>query len=214
MPRYLVEFIGTFFLVLTIALSVASGSVLTPVAVGAILMAMVYMGGHISGAHYNPAVTVAVLLRGKCSPKDAAPYIVAQLLAAFGAAMLAHHLTGKFFFATPREGVPMIHAIAAEAIFTFALASVVLHVATHKKNAGNGFYGVAIGFTVAASAVAIGPISGGALNPAVGVGPAIYAIVRGQTVPGDVFIIYTVGPLIGGVVAALAFRAVKGSDSD
>ncbi len=214
MPKYIVEFIGTFFLVLTIALAVASGSVLAPIAIGAMLMVMVYLGAHISGAHYNPAVTAAVLLRGKCAAKDAGPYIATQILAAFAAAALAHVLTGKVFFAEPGKDVSMGIAIAGEAVFTFALASVVLHVATHRKTAGNGFYGVAIGFTVAASAVAIGPVSGGALNPAVGLGPALYALVRGIAVPSSVFIIYTVGPLIGGVLAAVAFNAVKGTEAD
>lgn len=214
MPKYLVEFIGTFFLVLTIALAAASGSVLAPIAIGAMLMVMVYMGGHVSGAHYNPAVTVAVLLRGKCAVKDVGPYICAQFLAAFAGAAASQMLTGKTFFAAPGPDTTLGVAIMGEAIFTFALASVVLHVATHKRNAGNGFYGVAIGFTVAASAVVIGPVSGAALNPAVGLGPALLAMVRGAPVPSSVFIIYTAGPLIGAVLAAMAFNAVKGTEAD
>ena len=80
MNRYATELIGTFFLVLTVALTVMGGTPLAPLAIGSALMVMVYMGGHISGGHYNPAVTVAVRLRGAMEPSDFLPYILAQCL--------------------------------------------------------------------------------------------------------------------------------------
>ena len=89
--KYLVEFIGTFFLVLTIGMTVISpgdAGNLAPLAIGGVLMVMIFAGGHISGAHYNPAVTLAVFLRGKCPAKDVAPYIVSQLIAAAVASSL------------------------------------------------------------------------------------------------------------------------------
>ena len=95
MKKYLVEFIGTFFLVLVICLSTGNGgNMLAPIAIGAVLMVMVYMGGHISGAHYNPAVTLAILIRGKIGMKDAAIYMVTQIVAAFAAAMLFNLIWG------------------------------------------------------------------------------------------------------------------------
>lgn len=219
MRKPIIEFIGTFFLVLTIALSVGWSSTIAALAIGSMLMAMVYMGGHISGAHYNPAVTVAIAIRGKCPPRDVGAYIVAQLLGAIAAAAVAHFLNGKAFVPMPAhadivDSMYWARILVAEAVFTFALASVVLHVATHKGTSGNSFYGLAIGFTVAASAVAIGPVSGAALNPAVGIGPALYALVTGAHPPASNFLIYTVGPIAGAIVAALAFNAVKGPDAE
>lgn len=207
MQRYFIEFIGTFLFVLAIATAVASGSVLAPLAIGCGLMAMVYFGGHISGAHYNPAVTVAVFLRGKCAAADVLPYMAAQLLGAFAAGALGHMATQKLFFAQPAAGTSVLVATVMEAVWTFALASVVLNVATHKKTAGNSYYGLAIGFVVLAGAVGIGPITGGAFNPAVGLGPTLYAkFFAGADIPAPLFLIYTLGPIAGGALAAVVFK--------
>ena len=89
MNKYLTEFIGTFFLVLTIGLSVLGGTPMAPLAIGAVLMVMVYMGGHVSGGHYNPAVSLAVLLRGKLQARDVVPYMTAQVLGAVAAGAFA-----------------------------------------------------------------------------------------------------------------------------
>ena len=171
MKKYITEFIGTFFLVLVIGLSAFVGSgVPAPLAIGAVLMVMVYAGGQISGAHYNPAVTVAVWVRGRISSADAVSYIIAQLLGAVVAAFLVKYLVDKNLF--PQEAlknsVP-IKAVVAELLGTFALAYVVLNVATSKATAGNSYFGLAIGFTVMAMAFALGKFSGGAFNPAVAI---------------------------------------------
>ena len=207
MKKYIAEFIGTFFLVLTIGCTVLPGAagVIPPLAIGAILMTMIFAGGHISGAHFNPAVTLAVFIRGKCDAKDVLPYWIAQVAAAFAAASAAVFLTGK-------SGTPMVFtnvpaALVAEFLFTFALAYVVVNVATAKATGGNSFYGLAIGMTVMAGAFSVGGISGGAFNPAVAVGLAVMKLVSF----GDSWIHFA-ADLAGGLVAGLAFKFLNPED--
>ena len=163
MKAYVTEFIGTFFLVFSIYLTVSADLAVAPLAIGATLMVMVYMGGHISGAHYNPAVSLACLIRGALKPKDFVPYLVAQLAGALCASLIGHYITGKGFAPAPGAMVETGPALLVEILYTFALALVVLNVATSKKTEGNSFYGLAIGFTIAAAAFAGGGISGGNL---------------------------------------------------
>ena len=205
MKRYLTEFIGTLFLVLTIGLSVLGGSPLAPLAIGVALTAMVYMGGHVSGAHYNPAVSLAMLFGGKFAAKDLIPYVVSQLAGAIAGALLVVAILGRTFAPAPGAGSPMLSALLVEVAFTFALALVVLNVGTTKANAGNSFYGIAIGFTVMAGAFAGGGVSGGAFNPAVGAGPILVQALLGGGTFANLWL-YLVGPFVGGALAALAFR--------
>lgn len=174
MAKYVVELIGTFFLVLTIGCTVLKpddAGAMAPLAIGSALMVMVFAGGHVSGAHYNPAVTLAVCLRGKCAPADVPGYMAAQVVGAILAGLAALPLKG---FPTVSAGNPdVVRALLAEFLFTFALCYVVLNVATAKGTSGNSFYGLAIGFTVLAGAYAVGPISGGVFNPAVAVGVTV-----------------------------------------
>jgi aquaporin Z len=211
MKSYLTEFIGTFFLVLTIGLTVVQGVAAAPLAIGSVLMVMVYMGGHVSGGHYNPAVSLAVMLRGKLSPLQFIPYVVAQVAGALAAAVtVAYLLDGKTFVPAPGKDVTQMQALVAEILFTLALALVVLNAATAAKTAGNSFYGLAIGFTVMVGAFAAGPISGGAFNPAVGTGPAfikaLWAPTEGESSPLTTMWIHIVGPFVGAIVAAAVFR--------
>jgi aquaporin Z len=203
---YATEVVGTYFLVLTIGLTSLSQSPLAPLAIGCSLMIMVYMGGHVSGAHYNPAVTLAVWMRGKLPAGDIAPYWIAQLLGAILAALTVLYLTGKTFAAAPGADVSMGRALAVEAIFTFALALVVLNSATARQTEKNSFYGLAIGFTIVVAAFAGGSISGGAFNPAVGIGPMLIDTLMGHGGMSNVWL-YIVGPLAGAALAALFFRA-------
>lgn len=205
MRKTMTEFIGTFFLVLTIGLTVLSGSPFAPLAIGASLMVMVYMGGHVSGAHYNPAVTLALSLRGKLPAKDVLPYMAAQIAGALAAALVARAITGQTFAPAPAALASPLAALLVEILFTFALALVVLNVATSSKTQGNSFYGLAIGSTVVVGAFAGGPISGGAFNPAVGIGPTIVDALLGSGTLGHLWL-YLVGPLLGGILAALVFR--------
>ncbi len=200
MKKYLVEFIGTFFLVFTVGAAVRSGAALAPVAIGSILMVMIFAGGHVSGGHFNPAVTLAVWLRGKCEAKDVVPYWVAQLAAAVIAALVVIYVAGKPADAPALHGT--VPSLIVEFLFTFALAWVVLNAATAKGTVGNSFYGLAIGFTVLSGAVAVGGISGGAFNPAVGLGVFIMGLANLHQLA-----VYLIADLLGGATAALAFKA-------
>lgn len=202
MKKALIEFIGTFFLVSTVGNTVLNpGGVgnLAPIAIGAILMTMVFAGGHISGGHYNPAVTLAVLLRGKCPLPEAINYWIAQILAALIAAAVVLFLKGYPPIPSPGEFHPG-RALLAEFIGTFALAFVVLNVATAKGTEGNSFYGLAIGFTVLAQAFAVGAVSGGAFNPAVATGILTLGLVSWSNCW-----VYIIGDLAGAAVAAIVF---------
>src|SRR5690242_13797677 len=176
MNRYITEFIGTFFLVLTVGCCVIIGGsgVIAPLAIGSALMVMIYAGGHISGGHYNPAVTLGVWIRGRCPTKDVVPYWVSQVLGAVIAAIVLNYLKGEV------SAKPLVlkpgPALLAEFLFTFALVYVVLNSATAKANAGNSFYGLAIGFTVMTGAFSVGSISGAAFNPAVAVGISVMGL--------------------------------------
>ena len=207
MKKYLVEFIGTFFLVLTVGMTVVApgAGALAPLAIGSALMIMVYAGGHVSGGHYNPAVTLAVWLRGRCAAGDVPFYIAAQIIgacvAATGVLCLKGHPT-----ITPME-IKIIPALVAELVGTFALCYVVLNVATAKATAGNSNYGLAIGFTVMVMAYALGGVSGGAFNPAVATGITAMHLAKASN-----FWIYLLGNLGGGAVAALTFKFVNPED--
>ena len=204
MSRYVTEFVGTFFLVLTIGLTVMNGTPMAPLAIGSVLMAMVYMGGHISGAHYNPAVSVAILIRGKMEPRDLIPYVLAQLSGAILASLTVMLIVGDTFAPAPAREAGLVVVLLCEALFTFALSLVILNVATDDATAGNSFYGLAIGFTVMAGAFAVGATSGGAFNPAVGTGPILIDALAGDGI-WDHLWIYWAGPVLGGVAAAGVF---------
>jgi aquaporin Z len=202
MSSLVMEGIGTFFLVLVVGLTVIApgAGAMAPLAIGVILMAMIYAGGHVSGAHYNPAVTLAVWMRGKLPAGQVLPYIIAQLTGAAGAASVTGLLT---------RGSPVVamqlnasRAFLAELVFTFALASVVLHVATVKKTADNSYFGLAIGGTVLAGAYAVGAISGGVFNPAVAIGITLLGLAQPSQIP-----LFFAAQFAGGALAALAFRA-------
>ena len=209
MRKYVTEFIGTFGLVFTVGCAVISGSNLAPLAIGAALMVMVYAGGHISGGHYNPAVTLGVFLRGKMPSSDVLPYWGAQLFGAFIAAWLARFVINRSVSTLPLSGAhALVAALLAEFIFTFALVYVVLNVATSKDQPNNHFFGLAIGFTVATGAAAVGGVSGGAFNPAVAFGAMLMGIVNWSD-----FWIYLIANLLGGAVAAYTFRYLNPDDS-
>lgn len=211
MNKYLTEFIGTFFLVLTVGCCVLGGAALAPLAIGSALMIMIFAGGHVSGGHYNPAVTLAVWLRGRCDTKDVGPYMAAQVAGGIAAAVAAQFLTAgplsdmktAFKAIDPAVGP----ALVAELLFTFALCYVVLNVATAKGTSGNSFYGLAIGFTVLTGAVAVGGISGGAFNPAVAVGISVMGISKWPNLW-----IYLVANFAGGALAAFTFKTINPQD--
>lgn len=205
MKKLLTEFIGTFFLVLTIGFTVTQGSQFAPLAIGASLMIMVYMGGHVSGGHYNPAVSLALLMRGAMPRASYVPYVASQVLGALVASLVVFIVTGKTFAPAPSAEATIVGALLVEVLYTFALALVVLNAAVAKKTQGNAFYGLAIGFTVVVAAFAGGGISGGAFNPAVGIGPTIINATIGNGSWSALWL-YLVGPLVGGALASAVFR--------
>jgi aquaporin Z len=207
MRKYIAEFIGTFFLVLTVGCTVipAAAGVIPALAIGAVLMVMVFAGGHISGGHFNPAVTFAIFIRGKLELKDVVPYWLAQIAAGIAAAFVAMFLVGKS--GTPLEITNVPAAFLAEFLFTFALAYVVVNCATAKGTLDNSFYGLAIGFTVLAGIFAVGAISGGAFNPAVAIGAAVMKLLSLQ----DIWI-HILAELAGGLLAGLTFKFLNPTD--
>ena len=211
--KLITEFVGTFFLVLTIGLTVLIGTAFAPVAIAAVLIAMIYMGGHVSGAHYNPAVTLAVWMRGKLPPAEILPYMGAQVLAAVAGALCAYLVTGDVLTVAPAEETSLASFFLLELLFTFALVLVILNVATSVDTAGNSYFGLAIGFTVLAGAFAAGPISGGAFNPAVALGPILVDLFlgEGQTISG--LWVYLTSTFAGGALAALVFRVQSPADA-
>lgn len=205
MKKYIVEFIGTFFLVFTVGLTVRQNIPFAPFAIGSILMVMIFAGGHVSGGHFNPAVTLAAFLRGRCDKADLIPYWVAQFLAGLVAALLVNFiLQGRVDPAVVARH-PTIGSFIVEFLFTFALAWTVLNVATTKATMGNSFYGLAIGFTVLVGAITVGGISGGAFNPAVGLGVWTMGLESVKQ-----FGVYCVSDFGGAIVAAIAYRAIVG----
>ena len=203
-PRKLVvEFIGTFFLVFTVGMAVIDpgAGAMAPLAIGAVLMVMIFAGGHISGGHFNPAVTLGVLLRGKTTVNDAVGYWVAQVAAGLVAAIVVIFMKPAMPAEALNPASDVLQALVAEFVFTFALVYVVLNVATARGTEGNSFYGLAIGFTVLAGALAVGSISGGAFNPAVAIGGSVMNIFAW----GNIWM-YLVAELAAGIVAAFAFR--------
>lgn len=206
MKKYFTELVGTFFLVFVIGMSVISPGIgiLAPLAIGSVLMVMVYAGGYISGAHYNPAVTLAVFIRGKIGLKDGIFYWLFQLIGAALAALLVNFFKADTVVTAMTPNV--LQALLIELIFTFALAYVVLNVATSKQTGGNSYYGLAIGFTLMVGIFVGGGISGGAYNPAVALGISLMKLSAWNNIW-----IFLVGNLAGGILAGLAFRLLSPS---
>jgi aquaporin Z len=207
MRKYVMELIGSFFLVLTIGCTVIGNGAgaLAPLAIGSALMVMIFAGGHISGGHYNPAVTLGVWMRGRCDTKDVAPYMISQIV---GAGIAAGAV--KFL----KAGAPVTAmspavgpALFAEFLFTFALVFVVLNVAIAKGTSGNSFYGLAIGMTVMTGAYSVGNISGGAFNPAVAIGISV----MGLSAWSNIWI-YLLANFAGGATAAVTFKTLQPED--
>jgi aquaporin Z len=208
MRKYIVEFIGTFFLVFTVGMCVLkpndAGS-FAPIAIGSVLMVMIYAGGHISGGHFNPAVTLGVYLRGRIKLGDALSYMGAQVLAAAAAGVLAQVV--KVDPVVSGGAIVAMPAFIVETLFTFALVWVVLNVATSKDTDKNSNYGLAIGFTVLVGAITVGAVSRGAFNPAVAAGLVVMKIA-----PMHDLLIYLTADFLGGAVAALAIRFLNPDD--
>ena len=206
--KYATELIGTFIFLFTIAAAVLSASPLAPLAIGSVLMVMIYAGGHISGGHYNPAVTLAALVRGRIGLLDAVSYWVVQIVGGLLGMALARWVIHPAAVTTMAlSGHLLAAAFVAELLFTFALCYVVLNVATSKDHPNNSFYGLAIGFTVATGAIAVGAISGGVFNPAVAISGAAIGLFAWPTLWA-----YLVAQVIAGIAAGGVFLALNPDD--
>ncbi len=205
MRRYLTEFVGTLFFVMTIGLIVGAGSPMAPLVIGSVLMVVVYMGAQVSGAHYNPAVTLALFLRRKMHRGDLLPYWIAQILGALAGAFLASIFMDRTFTIAPAATTNTGTALLVEILYTTLLALVVLNCAAREATKGNSYFGLAIGFTLVIAAYAGGPISGGAFNPAVATGAIVVDTLSGSGNLGHLWI-YLVGPLAGGIIASFIFQ--------
>ena len=201
------EFIGTFFLSLTICTAAVYGSAgeYAPFGIAATLMVMIYAGGHISGAHYNPAVTVSIYLRGACDKDEVLPYIASQVIAAVSAALVVE----SFFLPNPNLTSPVAaelgnEAVVAELLFTFALAYVILNVATTESTSGNGYYGAAIALVVLAGAITVGSISEASFNPAV----TSALIVSGKLTLADSWM-HFVPQFVGAILATYVYKSTQ-----
>lgn len=203
--KLIAEFIGTFFLALTICTAAVHGSAgeYAPFAIAATLMVMIYGLGHVSGAHFNPAVTVGIWLRGACEKDEVAPYIAAQVIAGAAAALASANLLIADPSVTALE-LDMTQTIGAEFLYTFALVFVILNVATSEATAGNGYYGAAIAFVVLAGALTVGGISGGSFNPAVTGALFISGVIEAA----DLWM-HLVPQFVAGIVAVQAFKATQ-----
>ena len=205
MNKYIIEFLGTFFLVLIIGLSQ------NPVAIGLGLAVLVYMGAHISGAHYNPVVSLAMLINNQIELKEFSFYLASQLLGSVVATYFIMFLGNDFNVVSNTNDISSF--FVAEILFTFLLVFVILNVALNKNLKGNQFYGLAIGLTVTAGAFAVGNISGGVFNPAVSFGPSLFSFIDPQVVgtnvsSSDFFIYYLISGIIGSVIASYLYKKV------
>lgn len=213
MKRYVTEFIGTFFLVAVICLT--TGNFLAPIAVSSLLIALIYMGYSVSGAHYNPATTLAILILKKISFKEASIYVLVQLAAGCAGAFVYFFVWGRNSgFPRPNMEINLLKPLFLEAIFTFIMILVILYVAASRKTAGNSYYGLAIGVVVTGIAITSGEISAGVFNPAVGLGPMAIDTLFGSCScnPFEYGWIYLAGPLSGSAIAAMTFRFLSPED--
>ena len=212
MRKYIVEFIGMFFFVLTVGLTNLPkaydyAGIIAPIAIGSVLMVMIFAGGHISGGHFNPAVTLAVWLRGRCATRDVPFYMIAQFAAAIAAGAVAVYARNYYPDQPVKYELDLPRYLLLEFLFTFALCYVVLNVATSKDHPNNSFYGLAIGFTVLVGAFSAGPITGGAFNPAIALGITF----MGLKIWAHLWV-YLVANFAGGAAAALTFKALNPQD--
>tara|TARA_B100000963_G_C22482488_1_gene605365 strand:- start:165 stop:785 length:621 start_codon:yes stop_codon:yes gene_type:complete len=206
MSKYIIEFLGTFFLVLIIGLT---GN---PIAIGLGLSILIYMGAHISGAHYNPAVSLAMILNGEINLKEFAFYTLSQMSGALVSTYLVILLGNNDFSVIPNSN-NLTDLFIAEILFTFLLVFVILNVALNKNLKGNQFFGLAIGLTVAVGAFSVGDISGAVFNPAVSFGPSFFSFIDPQSVDtkasSEFFFYYLITGISGSVIASFLYKKIS-----
>lgn len=202
------EFLGTFFFVLTIALT------FDPFAIATMLMAWIYIGNFVSGGHYNPAVSLAMTLRGKLSRHKLPYYIGAQILGSFLAFAMTAYIHGHMTIPAPGVHVTFLQSLLVEILLTFVFVLLILAVNTSQRYKGNDVFGLAIGLVTLALASLGAPISGGLFNPAISIGAVLYGIVTGMTISPANLLLYVAGGVIGAFLAAYAFHHLIAEDQE
>jgi len=215
LSKLISEFLGTFMLVLTVGLNVIGGSKAPVFSIAASLMCMIYALGNVSGANFNPAVSLCLIITGRekvLSPKVGVYYMIVQLVAGVAAGLTYMSMeAGKTFPLAPGKGYTLGQAAFAEIIFTFLLCYVVCCVATVKDSPLAHFFGLAIGSCVTAGGYAIGAVSGGSLNPAVSFGISFCHFINGGGGLMNAFL-YTIFEFIGAAIAAGLFMFTHATD--
>lgn len=210
-PKYVSEFVGTYILVLTIGCNVLGGTAVWAVtSIACSLMVGIYALGGVSGAHFNPAVTLAVLLSNKLPGgwQDAAVYMASQFLGAVAAGLTYLSIFHTAFDLGPGKGHGWLSAGFVEMIYTAMLCFVVLNVACSSACKDNQYYGLAIGFVIVAGGYAVGTVSGAAFNPAVAFGIDVASAHKGF----GFSLVYFVFQFLGAGIAAGLFRLVRAED--
>ncbi len=202
MKKLIVELLGAFFLIFTLAMT---GN---PLAIASMLMAWIYIGGYISGGHYNPMVSFAMALRGRLSWEQFGYYAVAQVLGGFLAFATTTLLFNQIVIPQPGQGITLHQAFAVEVLLSFVFAMVVLVVATSKRFNQSHIFGFAIGFTVPALAAIGGGVSGGLFNPAIALGASLFGAVKGVPIVWENLGMYLGGAFLGGFFAASVFKYI------
>ena len=198
MHSYVMEAVGAFFLVLVFGFT---GDAL---AIGLTLMALVYIGSRISGAHYNPAVSFAFFLRRKLSGADFAGYLIAQLTGGFLAAIAIFFLSRSVFYVEPPSTTNLYQQAFSEVFFTFIFVLVMLTLSLLRSFRKNNLSGLVIGLTFGGMLMVATPVSGGVLNPVISLGTALFDLMQGgNSITHSM--LYTIAPLTGGALAAFAF---------
>lgn len=207
MKALLVEFVGTFVLVLTFGLTLVPPGVgpFAPLAIGLMLAALLYAGGPVSGGHFNPAVTLGAWLRGKCAGRVLLPYALVQIAGGAVAAVLVNYLRSGGVAAS---SMPVVHDLVkvgvVELLFTFTLVYVFLAATTSSPSAGNPWSGLATGAAVLGGMYAGLPLSGGAYNPAVSIGMSLMGLGS-----WDLLWMYVLAELAGGALAAMMAKTTQ-----
>lgn len=203
MHKYITEFLGSFFLILVIGLTAGTGTIFAPLAIGAIYMAMIYMGYQSSGAHYNPAITLGALIDRRIKPAEAGIYLALQLFGGLLAVLMVDVLVQDqsfTFLITAGEAATIWQALLTEILFTFLIVLVYLHTTSASGTQSNAYYGLAISLSFVGAIWAGGEISGGAFNLVSGLSSNLL-----HQSYQDIWI-YAVGPLVGGAMAGLLLR--------
>lgn len=203
MKNYLTELFGTFFLVLIIGIN---GN---PLAIGFGLMVLIYLGFHVSGAHYNPIVTLAMLFRKEISLLDSINYIIFQILGAVLAGSAVFFLTSVTMEVQPNLSATVYQILGYEVLFTYLYVYAFLTVTSHPKLKNNSFYGLVLGATIMVGLFSSIQTSGGVFNPATSVGVTLSHLFIGDGVSKYYLWYYLVGPALGGLIATAHYSLIN-----